>query len=377
MNNSYDTKNREYDAGLTADVVVIDDEESLCEGCRQTLENEGLKTRYALNGLEGLQLVEQARPQVVLVDLKMPGMNGIEVLAKISEIDSTITSIVISGYGTIESVVESMKIGATDFLSKPFEPEKLVDAVRRGLRLGDLHRQPEIAPDKSWGQEAVAAPIETKEDVLLKGLEMLESGYAVGLERRSLMEELQYLENETTYHTASLDRIKQREAAIHHLIQDLKLVNRVIEAHEFKKSRLIQILLDIQAELRWLPKHSLRWVAARLKVPYAEVLAITSFYDTMNLEPQGKHTIQVCTGTACHVRGAPELLARVSSVLGIGPGETDAEQRFTLKTVHCMGCCALAPVLKLDDEYYSNPSPAKLSKLINSVDQKETETWKN
>jgi len=111
--------------GIT-DVVVIDDEESICEGCRQTLEAGGFRAAIARDGTEGLKLVEQSHPKVVLVDLKMPGMSGMEVLAKISEFDPSIVSIVITGYGSIDSAVETMKIGASDFLTKRCAPERLL-----------------------------------------------------------------------------------------------------------------------------------------------------------------------------------------------------------------------------------------------------------
>ena len=90
----------------------------------------------------------------------------------------------------------------------------------------------------------------------------------------------------------------------------------------------------------------------------------------MSLEPRGEHTIQVCQGTACHVRGSSELMGRVSSLLGIQPGETDSEQLFTLQSVRCLGCCALAPVIKIDDQYYNNPRVTKLEKIFDSYREK-------
>jgi len=135
-------------------VLVIDDEESMCEGCRQTLETNGYKTKVAENGTQGLQLVAEVKPNVVLLDLKMPGMSGIEVLERIGEIEHQAVTIVITGYGSAESAVNAMKLGAFDYLSKPFGDEQLVDAVVRGLeqyRLGRssgvLEHQEEIARD--------------------------------------------------------------------------------------------------------------------------------------------------------------------------------------------------------------------------------------
>jgi sulfhydrogenase subunit beta (sulfur reductase) len=112
-------------------VLVIDDEDSMREGCRQTLEDKGYRASVAENGEEGLLLAEKIRPNVALVDLKMPGMSGIDVLTGIREIDPDIASIVITGYGTMESAVEAMKLGACDFLCKPFDDEVLLESVSR------------------------------------------------------------------------------------------------------------------------------------------------------------------------------------------------------------------------------------------------------
>lgn len=114
-------------------VVVIDDEESIREGCRQTLEARGYRTRVAEDGERGLELVERMRPNVALVDLKMPGIGGMEVLKEISNIDPGIVSIVITGYGTPDSLAQAMAIGAHDYLEKPLTPEQIVEAVDRSV----------------------------------------------------------------------------------------------------------------------------------------------------------------------------------------------------------------------------------------------------
>jgi len=154
-------------------------------------------------------------------------------------------------------------------------------------------------------------------------------------------------------------------------------VDEIIARHEYRKSALLQILLDVQTQLRWLPRHVLKWVSTRLGVPLARTYSIATFYEAFSLKPRGKHLVQLCTGTACHVRGANELVAKVCTVLGIQPGETDPKQLFTLTTVHCMGCCALAPVMKIDDNYYSNPKADDLKKIISGYEQQEQASWQN
>ena len=356
--------------GIT-DVVVIDDEESICEGCRQTLETGGYRSEIARDGIQGLKLVEQSHPRVVLVDLKMQGMNGMEVLTKLSEFDPSIVSIVITGYGSIDSAVETMKIGASDFLTKPFTPEKLLESVNRGMELSQAGKekgvtertdQPLRIPEK--------APL-NKQNVLLNGLEVLGQYYSLGLKERQFFSELKYLESEAEQHAERLGRVEEKEKTVLDIVHDLRLVDNIIQGYGYKKNVLIQILMDIQAELNWLPIHTLKWVSMRLNIPYANICSITNFYNIFSLEPRGDHIIEICMGTACHVRGAAGLMERVSSLLGVQPGETDSEMLFTLKSVHCMGCCALAPVMKIDEQYKSNPKVSDLKKRFDNYKGKE------
>ncbi|MFC1671584.1 response regulator [Planctomycetota bacterium] len=117
-------------------VLVIDDEESMREGCRQILEEEGYRTTVARDGKRGVQIAERMNPGVVLVDLRMPGMDGMAVLGKIRGIVPGAACIVITGYGTIDSAVEAMKVGACDYLCKPFDDARLLQAVESGFGRG-------------------------------------------------------------------------------------------------------------------------------------------------------------------------------------------------------------------------------------------------
>lgn len=352
------------------DILVIDDDESICEGCKQTLEEEGFRATIARNGIQGLKLVEESHPKIVLVDLKIPGISGQEVLAKITQIDPMIVSIVITGYGSIDTAVETMKIGAFDFLTKPFEMEKLLHSVKRGMKARET-REKEFFEKEMPVPVEVAKPETDRQDVLLKGLESLANYYALGLKSHQFYEELRYLETEARYHADRLGQIQQREQAISTIVQHLHVVDEVIVRHQYKKSALIQMLLDIQRQLHWLPRHTLKWLSMRINIPLSRIYTIADFYEAFSLEPQGAHLIQVCEGTACHVRGASEVMDRVSALLNIKPGETDADQVFTLQTVHCLGCCALAPVVKIDNEYYNNPNKNRLKKLFDSYREKK------
>jgi two-component system sensor histidine kinase/response regulator len=134
-----------------ATILVIDDEEAIRDSCCQVLSKDGYVTETAENGQSGLRKIREVKPDLVLIDLKMPGMGGMELLEKIGQIDPNIISVVITGYATIESAVEAMKLNAYDFLPKPFTPDQLRIVIERGLerrRLtaesACLHREKEM-----------------------------------------------------------------------------------------------------------------------------------------------------------------------------------------------------------------------------------------
>ncbi len=114
-------------------ILVIDDEESLRDSCSQIIVKEGYRAETAGDGLAGFAKIQELQPDLVLIDLKMPGQSGFEVLDRIKEFDPNIISIVITGYATVESAVEAMKKGAYDFLPKPFSPDQLRIIIKRGL----------------------------------------------------------------------------------------------------------------------------------------------------------------------------------------------------------------------------------------------------
>jgi len=263
-----------------------------------------------------------------------------------------------------------MKIGAFDFLSKPFEPEKLLESVRRGMSLSAMRKAKKSA-EENPEESAPQARVQDKHDLLLRGLDVLGEAYSLGLEKRELLDELSYLESESKYHAESLGQIKKKERAILDMRHDLTETDAIMQKYGFEKGALIQVLLDVQEKFNWLPRHVLRWISARLDVPAKEIYTIANFYEAFSLEPRGRHCVQVCTGTACHVRGASETLSRISVMLGLHPGQTDSRQQFTLETVHCLGCCALAPVVQIDSQYYHDPAKKKLEKILETFEKEE------
>lgn len=350
------------------DILVIDDDEGFLETCRRLLEG-GYRFGAARSGPEGLRAADSAHPGVVLLDLKVAGSNGLETLDALMKIDPAIVPIVVTAQGTVDAAVESMKLGAFDFLTKPVQSDKLLETVRRALGLSILRKEAKGTKTEGKGESHPS----DKYDLLLQGLGVLGGAYSMGLEKRQLLDELSYLENEAKYHAESLGQIKKKERAILDIRNELLQVDEILKRYDFQKNALIQVLLDVQEKFRWLPRHVLSWISGRLNIPIREIYVIANFYEAFSLEPRGRHTVQVCTGTACHVRGASELLTRISAVLGIDAGQTDNKQEFTLETVHCLGCCALAPVVQIDSQYHRDPSRSKLEKIIKTLEKEEAQ----
>lgn len=149
---------------------------------------------------------------------------------------------------------------------------------------------------------------------------------------------------------------------------DTDRIDQIIDKHQGEASSLIQVLLEIQSEHHWLPKEALERVSEKLQVPFTRIQHIATFYKAFSLVPKGRHEIQICLGTACHVRGAPRVLDAVQDLIGIKPGETDLDLKFSLETVNCLGCCALGPVIAIDGKTHGKMAPAKVADVLKSYE---------
>jgi NADH-quinone oxidoreductase subunit E len=138
----------------------------------------------------------------------------------------------------------------------------------------------------------------------------------------------------------------------------------ILESNEHSPKALLAIMQDIQGEERWLPHEILEEVASRLDVPISRLYRLATFFKSLSLTPRGETICQVCIGTTCHVRGAPKLVDKFDLELGIKPGETTEDMRFTVETVGCVGACALGPLVVIEGEYHSNMTPDRLAKVI-------------
>lgn len=141
-------------------------------------------------------------------------------------------------------------------------------------------------------------------------------------------------------------------------------VGEIIEKYSGTKDSLIMIMQDIQDEYRYLPEEALRYVSEQMDISLAQIYAVATFYKAFSLEPKGEHTICVCTGTACHVRGADRILDRLERELHVKQGGTTLDKKYTLETVRCVGACSLAPIVIKDSATHGRLNQDKAAKLI-------------
>ncbi|OPX18747.1 MAG: NADH-quinone oxidoreductase subunit E [Desulfobacca sp. 4484_104] len=141
-------------------------------------------------------------------------------------------------------------------------------------------------------------------------------------------------------------------------------VKKITAKYGSDPSQIIAMLQDLQSAKRYLPEEDLRELAEALAIPLTRVYRIATFFKAFSLEPKGEHIINVCMGTACHVRGAERILNELERQLGISRGETTADQKFSLETVNCLGACALGPVVVVDQEYHGDMTPGQVDKLM-------------
>jgi bidirectional [NiFe] hydrogenase diaphorase subunit len=143
-----------------------------------------------------------------------------------------------------------------------------------------------------------------------------------------------------------------------------KIVNAAMRRNGDDSHALIETLHAVQEAFGYLEDDGLRYVAKSLRTPLSRVYGVATFYHFFTLKPQGEHNCVVCTGTACHIKGAPALLAALKSRYGIGPGETTADNKLSVVSARCIGSCGLAPAVVLDGTVMGNLSPQTLVERV-------------
>jgi NADH-quinone oxidoreductase subunit E len=145
---------------------------------------------------------------------------------------------------------------------------------------------------------------------------------------------------------------------------DLQAVKEIASRHGGDRSALISVLQDVHAEYNYLPEGSLEVISREMGVPLASIYGVATFFRAFSFKPRGRHLATLCLGTACHVRGASRLLTEVEARLGVSPGETTRDKRFTLETVNCLGCCAVGPLMVVDGEYHGEMDTKRVEAVL-------------
>ena len=150
---------------------------------------------------------------------------------------------------------------------------------------------------------------------------------------------------------------------------DFEQVGKIIDKYQEKRTALISILHDIQDRYKYLPEEALKKVASRLRMDINDIYGVATFYKSFSLIPKGKHSITLCLGTACHVRGGPKILRELKKELKIEPGQTTADKQFSLNVVNCLGVCAIGPVMFVDGKFYGEMNPVKSKRIIEKINK--------
>lgn len=143
-----------------------------------------------------------------------------------------------------------------------------------------------------------------------------------------------------------------------------ELLGQILASYSGRKNELVPILQEVQENFGYLPEKVMQDIARFIGVPESHVYSVASFYAQFRTLPLGKKRVAVCRGTACHIRGAPHVLREIEASIHLKEGETSEDLEYTLETVACIGCCALAPCIKINKDVAGDMTPAKARKLF-------------
>ncbi len=289
------------------EVLLLESDKRRTEKLRKSLEKEGYIVRIARDSDSLIAESSANPPDLVLLDLDLPGGEGLQVLKLIHDAQPEIPIITQTANPEVEHAVEAMRRGANNYISKKDPIETLLEAVSHALE-----------------------------------------------KKRIELE--------------SLEKARARKIRTFDDPKSLRAVDEILAKGKFSDSLLISYLQDIQKELRFLPQDALRFVARRVNVSLPRVYGIATFYKSFSLKPRGRHLIQVCLGTACHVKGGVNLLERFERELGVRAGETTYDDRFSLESVRCVGCCGLAPVFVIDGDFYGKMTQDKILDILDKYE---------
>ncbi len=150
-----------------------------------------------------------------------------------------------------------------------------------------------------------------------------------------------------------------------------QLLREILSFYDGKRGELIPILQEVQTNFGYLPEWAIELVAGFLNITEGQVYSVASFYAQFRLAPLGRHRVTICRGTACHIRGAPQILKGIEKALGLREGETSFDLEYTLESVACIGCCALAPCIKVNNQVHGQMTAEKVEELFPAPSQGE------
>lgn len=138
----------------------------------------------------------------------------------------------------------------------------------------------------------------------------------------------------------------------------------ILKKYGRDKSQLVSILQDIQTEYNYLPREALEKLSKKMDIPQSQIYSMATFFRAFSLSKRGRHIVNVCLGTACHVRGGELILESLERQMGVARSQTTQDLNFTLESVNCMGCCATGPVIKIGEEYFGHMTNDKVEPIL-------------
>jgi NADH:ubiquinone oxidoreductase subunit E/CheY-like chemotaxis protein len=284
-------------------VLVLEQDRPRRDQIEKMLTGEGYIVRFAADAASLLTELQRQPPHLVVLDLDLPHNDGMAILKTVHDIMPGLPIIGRTAKPTVAGAVDAMRRGAYNYVSKVGPASAFADAVSHAL-------------------EKERMEVETRQ------------------------------------------RTRARKIRTFDDPGSLAEIDRILSRHRYSESMLISYLQDIQKDLNYLPQDALRFVARRVNVTLPRVYGIATFYKAFSLRPRGRHLVHVCLGTACHVRGGAKLLESFERELGIPSGETTYDDRFSLESVRCVGCCGLAPVFMVDGKFFGKMTQEKIPEIL-------------
>lgn len=291
-------------------VLIMEDEVSVAKGLGMVLSEEGYNVDLAMNGHSALDSFNRKMFDLLVADLRLPDIDGIEVIKQVKRRRPDTEVLVITGYSSVNTAVEAMKLGASDYLSKPFTQDEFLSAVKVALHTKELPAADAAPPPLK--------PLPDDERKLIAAMKQIQKTYAG------------------------------------------------------RQEEVIPILQQVQNAVGYLPQEALVQIAAFTGMSEAAVYGVATFYERFRLSPIGRHVVKVCRGTACHVKGSDKILSEIEGRYHLKPGETSKDRALTLETVACFGACAIAPVVVVDDEVRADMDSGKVGKVLDDIVTKES-----